>query len=88
MSKITLHAQIEEVDRELGLRRNVYAIEVARGKMRQSVADLHLERMRAVRATLVWLQANVALIKHRLGNDATDRETSHDPAASDAPGHS
>jgi len=66
MTKISLHAQIEEVDRELGLRRNVYALEVARGKMRQSVADLHLERMRAVRATLEWLQANEALIKARL----------------------
>jgi len=74
MSKISINAQIEEVDRELGLRRNVYELEVARGKMRKSVADLHLERMRAVRATLAWLQANEALIKRRLANDATDQE--------------
>jgi hypothetical protein len=67
--KITLLAQIEEVDRELGLRRTVYAIEVARGKMRQSVADLHLQRMRAVRATLAWLQANEAKIKEALNED-------------------
>ena len=68
MSKISINAQIEEVDRELGLRKNVYAVEVARGKMRQSVADLHMDRMRAVRATLEWLQTNEALIKARLSS--------------------
>jgi hypothetical protein len=88
MTKITLNAQIGEVDRELRLRNDVYEIAISKGKMRRAVADLHLAHMRAVRATLVWLQENEALIKHRLGNDATDRETSHDPAASDAPGHS
>lgn len=66
-SKISLNAQIEEVDRELALRKNFYAVEVAKGKMRQSVADMHFARMQAVRETLMWLQKNESLIKQRLG---------------------
>jgi len=34
--------------------------------MRQSVADLQIENMRAVRATLVWLSENEKSIKQRL----------------------
>ena len=64
--KIALHAQIEEVDRELRLRKDVYEIAISKGKMRRSVADHHLDRMKAVRATLVWLQDNEAMIKARL----------------------
>jgi hypothetical protein len=64
--KISINAQIEEVTRELGLRKNVYETEVAKGKMRRSVADLHMARMQGVLATLEWLQSNENLIKQRL----------------------
>ncbi len=54
---ISLAQQIEEVERELGLRKGVYARAVASGKMRQSVADYHMQRLRAVLETLQRLQA-------------------------------
>lgn len=48
----SLNQQIEEVEREIKLREGVYPRQVASGKMRQSVADYHLDRMRGVLATL------------------------------------
>ncbi len=56
-------AQIQEVEREIALRVKVYPREVASRKMRQAVADMHLDRMRAVLRTLQWLQQNEAKIK-------------------------
>lgn len=53
--KISIGAQIEEVEREIGLRKQVYPRQVSSGKMRQSVADMHLARMEAVLKTLRWL---------------------------------
>jgi hypothetical protein len=64
--KISLAQQIEEVDRELALRKDVYEVAVSKAKMRRAVADYHMGRMVAVRNTLAWLQANEALIKQRL----------------------
>ena len=55
--KVSLDQQIEEVDRELALRRDVYEIAVSKGKMRRAVADYHMNRMKAVRATLDMRQA-------------------------------
>ena len=52
MMAVSLNQQIEEVDREIELRRRVYPGQVASGKMRQSVANYHLERMLAVKETL------------------------------------
>ena len=66
--KLSLGAQLEEVDRELEQRRRVYPRLVAKGEMRQSIADEHVRRMVAVRATLAWLQENEATIKERLRN--------------------
>ena len=53
--KISINAQIEEVEREIGLRKQVYPRHVSSGKMRQSVADMHIERMESVLKTLRWL---------------------------------
>ena len=64
--KHSLTAQLEEIDREIELREKVYPRLVAKREMRESVAALHVDRMRAVRATLVWLQDNENLIKQRL----------------------
>jgi hypothetical protein len=50
--KISLRAQLEEVDRELTLRTRVYAHQISVGKMRLSVANYHMDRLRAVKRTL------------------------------------
>jgi hypothetical protein len=59
MTFVSLREQIEEVDRELVLRARVYPGQVATGKMRQSVADYHMNRMLAVRETLTDLRAEL-----------------------------
>jgi hypothetical protein len=64
--KYSITAQIEEVDRELEQRDKVYAGLVRKGRMKQSEADIHIDRMRAVRATLAWLQGSEDTIKQRL----------------------
>ncbi len=48
----SIRQQIEEVEREIALRKQVYPSWVARGKMRQSIEDFHMGRMEAVLATL------------------------------------
>jgi hypothetical protein len=65
--KISLTAQLAEIDRELEQRKDVYARLVATRKLRQSHADFQMERMHAARATLQWLADNENLIKQRLG---------------------
>lgn len=54
--KVSIAGQIAEVHRELALRRNVYPSRVAAGKMRQSEADLCMDRMLAVLDTLMFCQ--------------------------------
>lgn len=61
--KISINAQIEEVEREIALRKKVYPNLIRKGDMRQSVADLHIERMAAVKTTLEWLRDNEADIR-------------------------
>jgi hypothetical protein len=55
---ISLNQQIDEVERELKMRRDVYPRQVNSGKLRQSMADYQMERMAAVLNTLQWLQRN------------------------------
>jgi hypothetical protein len=57
---IPLADQIACVDRELGYRRRVYPSWVARGRMTQRSADLEIERMEAVRETLIALAGGPA----------------------------
>ena len=61
--KISIGAQIEEVDREITLRRDVYPRQVAKRLMRESVANMHIERMEAVRETLKFCRDNEADIR-------------------------
>lgn len=56
--RISLQAQIDEVARELTVRSSEYPARIRKGEMRSAVADLHIERMRAVSRTLQWLQAH------------------------------
>jgi hypothetical protein len=65
--KISIDQQIEEVERELAERSRVYPRLVAKGTLRKSVAEYHVERLNAALATLKWLRDNELLIKQRLG---------------------
>jgi hypothetical protein len=64
--KVSLTSQIAEIDRELSQRRVVYPRLVANRSMRESVAELQMAHLQAVRDTLVWLKENETLIKQRL----------------------
>jgi hypothetical protein len=61
--KVSLIGQIAEVDREISLRERVYPEQIRRGKMRQAEAEMLIGRMRAVRASLAFLQDNEADIR-------------------------
>lgn len=61
--KISIAQQIEEVERELSFRRGVYPGLVIKGSLRQSVADYHMDRMRAALETLKWVRDNADTIK-------------------------
>lgn len=53
--KFSIEQQIEEVERELKMRESAYPRWVRSGKLRQSIADYQMDRMRAVLDTLVSL---------------------------------
>lgn len=57
-AKHSIQVQISEVKRELALRKNVYALRVNSGKMRGSEADLLIEKMQSVLATLELVEAH------------------------------
>ena len=63
MSKISIIGQIAEIDREIAMRKNVYPRQIREGKMRQSEADLLMDRITAVRATLVFCREHEADIR-------------------------
>lgn len=59
---ISLDQQISEVKRELALRSAVYPGLVAKKKMRQGEADLHVARMTAALKSLEWMRDHRAEI--------------------------
>jgi hypothetical protein len=65
---ITLNQQIEEVERELVMRRKVYP--TIKGSQAQK--DYQMLRMEAVHKTLRWLKENEALIKGMLSKIAEE----------------
>lgn len=65
-AKFSLREQLEEVEREIRLRKDVYTRAVAAGHMRQAIADYHLGRMEGVLATLGWLSDNEQRIKAKV----------------------
>jgi hypothetical protein len=67
-SVITLNQQIEEVERELAMRRQVYPN--LKGSKAQK--DYQMLRMEAVHKTLRWLRENEALIKGMLSKIAEE----------------
>lgn len=52
MPPITIKQQIAEVDREIGLRKSVYARRVESGKMTEHDAKIKIQIMAAVRVSL------------------------------------
>ncbi len=56
MAKVSLAGQIAEIKREIALRAGVYPRQIASGKMRQGEADLCMQRIQAVLATLMFVQ--------------------------------
>lgn len=63
---VLIRQQIEEVEREIRMRGDVYPRWVRAGKMRQGEADEHTRRMVAVRDTLRWLLDHEAAIKAKV----------------------
>ncbi len=61
--KISIVGQIAEIDREIALRRQVYPKRVHEGKMRQEEASMLMDRIQAVRETLVFCQKHEAEIR-------------------------
>ena len=58
MMASSLTTQIQEVEREIALRRNVYPRQVSKRAMSQSASELLIERMEDVLNTLLWLERN------------------------------
>ena len=65
---VSIGQQIDEVERELAMRRKVYPSMISRGKLRQSEADFYTNRLTAVSRTLQWLRDNEQRIKESIGN--------------------
>ena len=61
--KISIIGQISEIDREIAMRERVYPREVQAGRMKVGEAEMLLERIHAVRATLVFCKDNEADIR-------------------------
>lgn len=74
--KRSLIAQISAVQQEIEMRELVYGNQVARRKMRRSEADYKIDDMRAVAATLHFLNANQDTIRAAVA--AANKENSND----------
>ena len=70
--KISLAQQIDEIDRELKQRENVYPRLVSTGRLRQSIADYQVERLKAARKTLVWVLENKTELRKHFNIEETD----------------
>ena len=56
MAKISLIGQISEIDREIAMREQVYPRQIDAGKMKKAEAEMLMDRIHAVRATLIFLK--------------------------------
>lgn len=61
--KISIIGQIAEIDREIQMRERVYPEQVRTNKMKPEAADMLMDRIRAIRATLVFCKDNEADIR-------------------------
>ncbi len=60
---VSLRHQIAEIEREIGLRKNVYPRWITSGKIRRGEAELHMERIEAALATLKAIQEHEAAVR-------------------------
>lgn len=74
MAQFSLGQQIEEVERELSKRREVYPRLAGSGKERKSVLDYQMARMESVLKTLKWMQKNEEAIKGAVGGKPEEAE--------------
>lgn len=56
--RISINQQLEEVEHELKMRREVYPRRVSKGAMSKRDMDYRTARMEAVKKTLLWVQEN------------------------------
>ena len=61
--KVPLAEQLDEIASEYTRRCRAYPLLVERGQVRQTTAELKIERLGAVHNTLAWLLRNAELIK-------------------------
>lgn len=61
--KISIISQIAEIDREIAMREQVYRCQISDGKMKKEAAEMLMDRIHAVRATLMFCQENEADIR-------------------------
>lgn len=73
--KVSIGSQINEVDYELDQRRKVYPRIAMKEPGRKSELEYHVERMTAVRATLVWVSENEAAIREWAAEQKRKKDT-------------
>lgn len=61
--KISIIGQIAEIDREIAMREKVYPRDIQSGRMKREQAEMLMERIFAIRATLVFCKENEADIR-------------------------
>ncbi|PHR20414.1 MAG: hypothetical protein COA37_15385 [Hoeflea sp.] len=66
--KVSLIGQIAEIDREVALRQRVYPEQIRKGKMRQAEAGLLMQRIQAVRASLMFLKEHESDIRRMIAD--------------------
>lgn len=63
MAKISIIGQITEIEREIAMRQKVYPHQVSAGKMKPGEADMLMERVYAIRDTLMFCREHEADIR-------------------------
>lgn len=71
--KISIVGQIAEIDREIALRQKVYPREIAAGRMKPEMADMLMDRIQAVRGTLVFCREYEADIRRYVAQQKAER---------------
>lgn len=61
--KISIIGQIAEIDREIAMREQVYPRQISEGKLKKEMAEMLMQRIHAVRATLVFCREHEADIR-------------------------
>lgn len=77
MAQFTLTQQIEEIEREIGLRKAVYPRMIGSGKLRRGEAEFHMARIESVLKTLKWMSDNEEAIKAAMVKPIEEGATAH-----------